>query len=112
MGTELTDAVWNDGQESCESEHRMMMSCPSDEQFGFMVRVGLSWGSSDVSTKSTIVVSFVAGGWGILATIMSFFTVASAGVLRVFLSAMVDYFAMLDTLLRLCNGGYFASRRC
>ena len=44
FGTELTDALWNDGQESCESEDRMMMSCPNDEQFGFIVRVGLSSG--------------------------------------------------------------------
>ena len=77
-----------------------MIYCPNDEQFGLMVRVGLSLGSSDVSTKSTIVVSFVASGWGILATVfsvMSFFTVDSAFVLRVILSG--GDFAMVDIVL-------------
>ena len=102
--------MWNEGLESCESEERMMMSCPKEKQFGFMLIVELCWGSSDVSTKSTFVVYFVAGCWEELAigevgeklaivfSTMSFFTVVSAFVLRI-LRNWGD-FAIMDTVLR------------
>ena len=94
------DNVWNEGLESCESEDRIMISFPNDEQFGFTVRFGLGWGSSDVSTKSKVVVSFVAGDWGMLAiacSTMSIFTVASACVLRMLCSG--GDFAIVETVL-------------
>ena len=86
--------------ESVESEDRIMMSCPNDEQFGFMVGVGFDWVSSEVSTRSMIVVSFEAGGCGMLAiacSTISFFTVASACALRMLRSGGV--FAIVETVL-------------
>ena len=111
VGTEWTDAVWFEALEFCESEERMMMFCPKEEQFGFILIVGLCWGSSDVSTKTTLVVSFVAGCWRDLAmgevgeklaivfSTLNFFTVASAFVLRILRNG--GDFAILVTVLRL-----------
>ena len=93
-------AVWNEGFEFCELDDRITISCPKDEQFGLTVRMGLSWVSSEVSTRSMIVVSFVAGDWGRLATACStssFFTAASACVLRMLRSG--GDLVIVDTVL-------------
>ena len=94
------EAVWNEWLECCESEDRITMSCPNDEQFGLTVRVGVGWGSSEVSTRSMIVVSFVAVDWGMLAIVcssISFFTIASACDFRMLLSG--GDLAMVETVL-------------
>ena len=92
VGTECIEAVWNEGLEFCESEDRITMSCPNDEQFGFTVRVGVGCGSSEVSTRSMIVFSFLAVDWGMYAIVcstISFFTVASACDLRMLRSGVI-----------------------
>ena len=111
VGIELTEAVWKELLDSWESDDKMMITCPKFEQFGLMLSGVFGGGSSEVSTRSTNVVSLfldwcvessVVGESEMLAmafSTLSFLTVASALDLRILRSG--GDFAIVATVLLL-----------
>ena len=74
--------MWKNTFDSCESDERITIDCPKDEEVGSIVNWGIGGGiPPDVSKRSTTVVPLLtvdAGSWEIKFSTRNFLRVAAA----------------------------------